>query len=828
MKRIVAAALAGAAHSLPRWSAGVILSLAAIPAIAAPQSGEVDVVAKDALGRPLGDAKLKLEAPDGKVVGEATSGADGHFLFKGIAPGVYAVTGDKTGFDTATAVVTLEAGKGASAELTLAAHAALDLNLAAKQLEAARLGIEPRIGASTYTMTSQTIQDLPQGENAPLNEVLLHAPGVDQDNLGNGAIHVRNEHLGVQYRINGIILPEGASFFGQGLSPRFTNSLQLITGTLPAEYGLRTSGIVDVQTKSGLFNNGGSVGIYGGSYGTVQPSFEYGGSVEGYNYYFSGDFLQSDRGIDAVTPKYNQIHDDTEQLHGFAYLEKIINSASRVSFIGGAFDGQFQIPNNPGAASFFPSVSQTIAGIPISAFDSRNTDERQTETSDFGVLAYLHAEQDWSAQVAGFTKYSSIAFHGSGLNDIAFDGLAEDATRTSLANGVQVDSSYHIFADHTLRAGGLITGERVTSKLTAQVLLEPLNANGTPALVGSDGNALFLPTPVTIGDAHAKTGWTYSAYLQDEWKVTPTLTLNYGGRFDVVNTYVMGNQLSPRINSVWQATPSTVVHAGYASYFSPPSFELVSTESINKFNEFNGNPNITTSGATASTGNSPPKIERAQYFDVGVAQDVLPGFKAGLDVYYKYSRNLVDEGQFGAPLVLTPFNYHVAYNRGVEITTVYNDKNDQGPFSYYGNLAIAEQKAEQFNSAQFNFSPADIAFVNGAEINTDHSQLMTASAGVSYLWQGTRFGVDVIAGTGLRTTRPGEHVNEGTVPSYEQVNLSVLHRFEDAPGGPLTVRLDLINLFDETYLLRSQTGLGEFASQFAPRRSVFVGVRKEF
>ncbi|HUH84520.1 MAG TPA: carboxypeptidase-like regulatory domain-containing protein, partial [Stellaceae bacterium] len=115
MKRIVAAALAGAAHSLPGWSAGAVVTLAALPAVAAPQSGEVDAIAKDALGRPLADVKLKLEAPDGKVLSEAASGADGHFLFKSIASGTYAVIGDKTGFDTATAVVTLEAGKRASA-----------------------------------------------------------------------------------------------------------------------------------------------------------------------------------------------------------------------------------------------------------------------------------------------------------------------------------------------------------------------------------------------------------------------------------------------------------------------------------------------------------------------------------------------------------------------------------------------------------------------------------------------------------------------------------------------------------------------------------------
>jgi outer membrane receptor protein involved in Fe transport len=66
------------------------------------------------------------------------------------------------------------------------------------------------------------------------------------------------------------------------------------------------------------------------------------------------------------------------------------------------------------------------------------------------------------------------------------------------------------------------------------------------------------------------------------------------------------------------------------------------------------------------------------------------------------------------------------------------------------------------------------------------------------------------------------------VPSYEQVNLGISHRFEDAPGGPITVRFDVINLFDETYLLRSQTGVGVFAPAFGPRRSVFAGIRKEF
>ena len=89
--------------------------------------------------------------------------------------------------------------------------------------------------------------------------MLLQAPGVAQDNMANGAIHIRNEHLAAQYRINGVMLPDGVSFFGEGISPRFIQSMNLITGTLPAQYGLRTaaSGVVDITTKSGVFQNGG-------------------------------------------------------------------------------------------------------------------------------------------------------------------------------------------------------------------------------------------------------------------------------------------------------------------------------------------------------------------------------------------------------------------------------------------------------------------------------------------------------------------------------------------------------------------------------------------
>ena len=116
--------------------------------------------------------------------------------------------------------------------------------------------------------------------------MLLQAPGVTQDSAANGTIHVRNEHANVAYRINGIILPEGVSGFGQMLETGFIANMALITGVLPAQYGYRTSGIIDITTKSGTALSGGSVAVYGGSRQTFTPSFEYGGQVGQTRKYF--------------------------------------------------------------------------------------------------------------------------------------------------------------------------------------------------------------------------------------------------------------------------------------------------------------------------------------------------------------------------------------------------------------------------------------------------------------------------------------------------------------------------------------------------------------
>ncbi|WP_312582962.1 TonB-dependent receptor domain-containing protein, partial [Staphylococcus aureus] len=91
--------------------------------------------------------------------------------------------------------------------------------------------------------------------------------------------------------------------------------------------------------------------------------------------------------------------------------------------------------------------------------------------------------------------------------------------------------------------------------------------------------------------------------------------------------------------------PSTTLHAGYARYFTPPPNELVASNTLNKFNN--------TTQAPAVTQNDPVRAERSHYFDAGVVHQLNSKLSLGLDSYYRYARNLIDEGQFGTALIFT-------------------------------------------------------------------------------------------------------------------------------------------------------------------------------
>ena len=535
----------------------------------------------------------------------------------------------------------------------------------------------------------------------------MQAPGVSQDSAASGSLHIRNDHANVQFRINGVMLPDGVTGFGSIFDTDLIGSMSLVTGALPAEFGMRTVGLIDITTRADAFNNSGTVSYYGGSRGTFEPSFDYGGTFgndcpattattvtkasassnrcfPGVQYFFSGRYLQTTEGIENPLPTLNAIHDFSQQEKGFGYMSAFVDPNTRLSLITGTSYNTFQIPNVPGAP-LYPA-------FPTATFNSATLNENQTEFTQYGVLALQRSTPGFDGQLSYFTRYDNLHFIPDPVGDLLLNGIASDISRQAYTNGIQGDGSYVINAAHTLSAGFTVSAEKAWVD----------NSSTVVPCVACDGTD--TGTPETITDDVSKLGWLAGVYVQDEWKITNQLTMNAGLRFDQMWEFTDANQLSPRISFTYKPFEYTTFHAGYARYFTPPVMVEAAPANIALFNG--------TTGAPASGGTSPVLPERSHYFDAGVDQKipfqcytsssatkVCPTLDLGVDAYYKIATDLIDNGNFGQALVLSAFNYANGVVQGIEFSGKYT----AGNFQAYANLAVGQEKATNVVSNQYLF-----------------------------------------------------------------------------------------------------------------------------
>ena len=670
------------------------------------------------------------------------------------------------------------------------AEAALDRKM--QVFDQSRDHLSPKLGASTYTIDRAAILASPQGDNAPVDKLVLQLPGVNYDSAAsNPNFHVRGEYANVQTRINGLVLPEGVSGLGPVIDTNFIGSLSLLTGTLPAQYGGRTAGILDITSRA-FSTPGGNVSVYGGSNSTITPSFDYGGSVGNTQYFFSGRGNWNNLGIENPTSTVNAQHDHTEQGKFFGYVSTLLNDTQRFSVISGASYSTFQIPNNPN--------QMALGDFGPANLDSSTLNEREVDQYYFNMVALQSKGDLIDSQFSVFTRYAKVHFIPDVPGDLAFNDVASDVTRESMMYGNQFDASYEVNRAHTLRFGYMITAEKTNVSNISTVLP-----------VDPDSGAIS-PTPFTINDTNSLLGWNLGAYVQDEWKLTNQLTLNYGIRFDQLYQFVSANQFSPRAALVYKPFEGTTFHVGYARYFTPPMQAQATQSNLALFTNTTNQPDV--------PNNDPVKPERSHYFDVGFDQKLAPGLTFGLDAYYKIATDLIDDGQFGQAVVLTQFNWARGYSEGAEAKVKYQT----GNFSAYANFAFNITRATDPTSNQYLLDPDEFAFLLTHYHYTDDMQMLTGSAGAAYRWNQTLFSINMKYGSGLPTGFANSSFNE----PYVTANLGIAHEFQAFTGAkPITVRFDVVNLFDKIYELRDGSGIGVFAPQFGARRGFYAGLSQK-
>ncbi len=663
-------------------------------------------------------------------------------------------------------------------------------------LTEARNEIVPSLGATVYKVGTGEIQNQAQGDNATFTQVLARAPGVVQDQFGQ--VHIRGEHANLAYRVDGVLVPEGLDGFGQEFDTRFIKSVQLMTGALPSEFGWRTAAIADITTKSGSDLGGGEIGVYGGSFDYNKAYLSAGQSIGKWDYFFTVSNYHSNIGIENPVASYRPLHDYTNQFKAFGKISYLIDDSSRISLILSASYGDFQLPTVPNQTPAFK-----VAGAPI--VESSAVNDNQNERNYYAILAYLKSFGDFNFQIAAYSRWSQIRFLPDVIGDLEHLGVASKVDNTIFSNGLQLDASYNLGDHHTLRFGGNVRSESVRQAATTSVF--PTD----------DAGNVTSTNPFNIAYVERKQGYLYNAYLQDEWHITPWLTLNSGLRYDYFDLYKREQQLSPRINAVWKLTDSTTIHAGYASYFIPPSALTVTPKNLARF--------LDTTNAPSTFADSPPKAERSHYYDIGIEQK-FGKLTLSFDGFYKQARNAIDVGQFGQAIILVPFNYNWDRIIGCELAANYSsdDWNAFATFSY------VKTRANTINSSQYEFPSDELAFVRGHDIYLDHQGEYTATFGLSRTIK-TCLGVtnlysEALYGYGLRAG----FANTRKVGSYWTFNLGFSQEMPiKVPGfKSLKLRFDIVNLFDRVYLLRDGTGIGVGAPQYGNRRGFYAGLALDF
>lgn len=770
----------------------------------------------DEAKRPLANVSASLDDATGHTIATATSDAQGIVRFSNVAPGNYTVVGSPATGASIRIPVTVGAAPSAPAAPAAAADATTNATatpgttaslpavvITTSKFKDARIELSPEVGTTVHTINQGLIDTLGQGDATPFDDVLLRLPGVDQDSKSSGSLHVRDDHGDVQYRIDGVELPEAIAGFGTSIDTRFVDQIDFLTGALPAQYGLRTAGIVEITTKEGTVTPGGAISVGYGSHNDFQPSVELFGTEGRLSYYVSASLESNTAGIENPQATRDPLHDNFAQAKSFGDFSYFLDDDTRLGFLFGTYNAKFQIPTNPNQAPAFAlaGISDPVTGL--DDYPSTRVNEDQREVNRFFILSYQKTIGDLNYQLSAFHQYSELHFDPDPIGDLIYNGVASNTLRSNSANGLQFDLSYKINDAHTARFG--IEEQRQSTV-----------SDNSVSVFSAENGVQASAVPMTIIDNSSKIGDLSSLYLQDEWTLTSKLTVNYGVRFDHVAAFTNEEQWSPRLNVAYSLTNDTSLHAGYSRYFSPPPQELASQRSIDLYQGTTNAPEVATSDNV--------RAERTNYYDTGLSQKVTSDITVGVDAYYKSITNLIDEGQFGQALILSPFNYAVGYARGLELSAAYNSPTWSG----YWNVAYQKAQGKDIVSGQSLFGAAELAYIANNYIYLDHDQTYTLSGGITYKFGDNRLSGDALYGSGLRRTPVGGAPNSSSLPAYGVANTTYTHTWRESEHHTLETRVSILNIFDHSYLLRDGTGVGVGAPQYGARRTFFTGLTATF
>ncbi len=679
-----------------RFALPVLLLLSLSEAYAQIQTGTVKGTIVDANGAVLPGIRVVLGNPLTGYGKEATTKEHGEFIFHNVPFDTHRLRVEPPGFQPWEKIVKVDSNLPVTLQI--------ELSLAALQ-ETATVKADPfseKDSISTETVIDANfIQRSASGGS--VQQTLATVPGWSAED--NGLLHSRGVDDGFLFVIDGIPLRDRIdALFGASMDPDTIQSMQVITGHIPAEYGYASGGIVHILPKSGIDSPwNGSFGLGAGNLETG----ELGGTLSGNIKRKVGFFILSsidgslERYLDPVDPRNFNNRGGVFRFHTRLDWHP---TSSDIFLVNLSFNGSdFRVTNN---------------------FEQEEAGQRQRQQlRDNGQsIAWQHI---WSADTVTNSGWYR-QFHQAELIPSSNDfPLSVRAFRHHERQGIFFHLT-HFVKGHTIKVGA--EGQRVSPSETFSFFVtDPEGAMeadlSEPVLQFDPDNPFVFRDRAVRGQA--------SCYIQDTFPLFQNLTINAGLRFDYTSVLVRDSQFSPRIGAAYYFPQTrTTIRGSYNRLFMPPQVEnllLSSSEQARRLSPF---------ATPEGKGGAEVPPEKQHAFEFGFVQPVGNAFKIDLAYWWRFVHNYDDPNVFLGTTIIFPNSVFEGQAQGIDARIDFPERRGWSAFLSYSNSSVFQ--VGPINGGLF-LEEEVIEIGPGTKFTPDHDQRNVGALGVMYYDHKTGF-----------------------------------------------------------------------------------------
>ncbi len=569
----------------------------------------VDGTVRDATGAPVAGAAVHLQRENAGDVQSSASGTDGAFHLNAVEAGPYTLKVEAASFYPAEHRFVLRARQPLSLTIDLQKKETVQQQV---EVRSTYQTIDPEKTGSSYTFTHNDLESLPAPLSDNTNDLVNNLmPGASDSH--DNFLAVRGTEFSLHEFVNGVsFLDNTQPQFSPGVSPQIFETVDLMTGGFPAEYGNRFGGVLDITTRSGASMEGhGDVNFRGATLENYDLNADYGGQAGKFGYYFFVDGFTSGRYLDPPEPK--ELYDFGKGSRATAQFDYRAgtNDTFKLLLMGGG--ANFQQPN-------------------ITEDQEAGRDAQRHLRQQTAILSWYHT---FSPETLLSTSLYERVGSDRVLPTTDPDTPLSSASRAPLTLGIKSDLS-HVWRNHVIKAGVDLVRLRELESFS-------FDSRGDPDTF-----------PNFSGGLH---GGQASIYLQDHFSPVRNLWVDLGARYDYFDLVTTAVQVSPRVGLAYHfPRTKSVLHAAYNRYFSPPPIEYSLLAS------FIGNNAVDPDQRVGNV-----RAYRQHYYEVGWSQELHPRISLELNAYLHTGRDSFENHEISISRIFVPINFHAARSEGGEL-----------------------------------------------------------------------------------------------------------------------------------------------------------------